>query len=131
MSTRQRPLSPHLGIYRFMYTMATSIAHRITGIVLSVGLVVLVGWLFAAASGAERYAQASALLSTGFMKLLIAGWLLAFCYHLCNGLRHLNWDLGRGLEKEQARRSAAVVVAATLLLAVLFGYVAFFAGVPR
>ena len=85
MSTRQRPLSPHLGIYRFMYTMATSIAHRITGIVLSVGLVVLVGWLFAAASGADRYAQASALLSTGFMKLLIAGWLLAFCYHLCNG----------------------------------------------
>ena len=60
MSTRQRPLSPHLGIYRFMYTMATSIAHRITGIVLSVGLVVLVGWLFAAASGAERYEQASA-----------------------------------------------------------------------
>ena len=131
MSTRSRPLSPHLGIYRFMYTMATSIAHRITGIVLSAGLVVLVGWLFAAASGAERYAQASALLSTGFMKLLIAGWLLAFCYHLCNGIRHLNWDLGRGLEKADARRSAIVVVAVAVALAAALIYVAFFAGVPR
>ena len=131
MSTRSRPLSPHLGIYRFMYTMATSIAHRITGIVLSAGLVVLVGWLFAAASGAERYAQASALLATGFMKLLIAGWLLAFCYHLCNGIRHLNWDLGRGLEKAEARRSAIVVVAVAVTLAAALIYVAFFAGVPR
>jgi succinate dehydrogenase / fumarate reductase, cytochrome b subunit len=131
MSTRPRPLSPHLGIYRFMYTMATSIAHRITGIVLSAGLVVLIGWLFAAASGAEAYAEASALLSTGFVKLLVAAWLLAFCYHLCNGLRHLNWDLGRGLEKADARRSATLVVAVAVTLAAAFIYAAFFAGVPR
>ena len=128
---RPRPLSPHLGVYRFMYTMATSIAHRITGVVLSVGLVVLVGWLYAAAAGAEAYARASALLSTGFMKLLLAGWLVAFCYHLCNGIRHLNWDLGRGLEKPEARRSATVMVAAALVLAAAFIYAAFFAGVPR
>ena len=131
MSTRPRPLSPHLGIYRFMYTMATSIAHRITGIVLSVGLVVLIGWRFAAASGAEAYAEASALLSTGFVKLLVAAWLLAFCYHLCNGIRHLNWDLGRGLEKADARRSATLVVAVAVTLAAAFIYAAFFAGVPR
>jgi succinate dehydrogenase / fumarate reductase cytochrome b subunit len=131
MSTRPRPLSPHLGIYRFMYTMATSIAHRITGIVLSAGLVVLIGWLFAAASGAEAYAEASALLSTGFVKLLVAAWLLAFCYHLCNGIRHLNWDLGRGLEKADARRSATLVVAVAVTLAAAFIYAAFFAGVPR
>ena len=131
MSTRPRPLSPHLGIYRFMYTMATSIAHRITGVVLSVGLVVLIGWLFAAASSAEAYAEASALLSTGFVKLLVAAWLLAFCYHLCNGIRHLNWDLGRGLEKADARRSATLVVAVAVTLAAAFIYAAFFAGVPR
>jgi succinate dehydrogenase / fumarate reductase, cytochrome b subunit len=131
MSTRPRPLSPHLGIYRFMYTMATSIAHRITGVVLSAGLVVLIGWLFAAASGAEAYAEASALLSTGFVKLLVAAWLLAFCYHLCNGIRHLNWDLGRGLEKADARRSATLVVAVAVTLAAAFIYAAFFAGVPR
>lgn len=128
---RSRPLSPHLGVYRFMYTMATSIAHRITGVVLSVGLVVLVGWLYAAASSADTYARASALLSSGFMKLLLAGWMLAFCYHLCNGIRHLNWDLGRGLEKAEARRSATLVVAVTVALAAAFIYAAFFAGVPR
>jgi len=63
--------------------------------------------------------------------LLLAGWLIAFCYHLCNGLRHLNWDLGRGLEKAEARRSAAVVIAVSVVLALAFVYAAFFAGVPR
>ena len=128
---RPRPLSPHLGVYRFMYTMATSIAHRITGVILSVGFVLLVGWLLAAALGGEVYATAVVVLSSGFVKLLLAGWLVAFCYHLCNGLRHLGWDLGRGLEKAEARRSATVVVIATLLLAGAFIYAAFFAGVPR
>jgi len=128
---RQRPLSPHLGIYRFAYTMATSIAHRASGLVMSAGLIVLTWWLLAASTGPDSFAAAVAVLGSGVAQWLLAAWLLAFCYHLCNGLRHLNWDLGRGLEKEQARRSAAVVVAATLLLAVLFGYVAFFAGVPR
>lgn len=128
---RPRPLSPHLGIYRFMYTMATSIAHRISGVVLSIGLVVLVGWLAAAASGAEAYAAAIALVPAALLKLLLAAWLLAFCYHLCNGIRHLNWDLGRGLEKPEARRSAMVVVAVTAVLAAAFVYAAFFAGLPR
>ena len=63
--------------------------------------------------------------------MLFRSWLLAFCYHLCNGLRHLGWDLGRGLEKAEARRSATVVVIATLVLAGAFIYAAFFAGVPR
>lgn len=122
---RQRPLSPHLGIYRFMYTMATSIAHRISGVVLSIGLVVLVVWLLAAASGADAYASIGALLSSGFVKLLLAAWLLAFCYHLCNGLRHLSWDLGRGLEKSEARRSALWVVVGTLVLWVVSGWLLF------
>jgi succinate dehydrogenase / fumarate reductase cytochrome b subunit len=128
---RQRPLSPHLGVYKFAYTMATSIAHRASGIVLSVGLLALAGWLIAAATGPEAYAIAVALLGGVFGQLLLAGWLVAFSYHLFNGLRHLNWDLGRGLEKPEARRSAAIVVIATLLLAAAFIYVAFFAGVPR
>ena len=128
---RQRPLSPHLGVYKFAYTMATSIAHRASGIVLSVGLLALAGWLIAAATGPEAYAIAVALLGGVFGQLLLAGWLVAFSYHLFNGLRHLNWDLGRGLEKPEARRSAAIVVVATVLLAAAFIYVAFFAGVPR
>ncbi|MBM4238776.1 MAG: succinate dehydrogenase, cytochrome b556 subunit [Gammaproteobacteria bacterium] len=127
----QRPLSPHLGVYRFAYTMATSIAHRASGIVLSVGLLLLAWWLMAAAGDEAGYALAVTVIGSGFGKWLLAGWLLAFCYHLCNGLRHLNWDLGRGLEKAEARRSATVVIAASLVLALAFAYAAFFAGVPR
>lgn len=127
----QRPLSPHLQIYRFGYTMATSIAHRASGIVLSVGLLLLVAWLTAAAAGAEAYALTVRWLGMGIAQFALFGWLLAFCYHLCNGLRHLNWDLGRGLEKPEARRSAGIVALATLLLALGFGYVAFIAaGAP-
>lgn len=128
---RQRPLSPHLGVYRFAYTMATSIAHRASGIVLSLGLLLLAWWLVAAAGDEAGYAMATAVIGSGFGKLLLAGWLVAFCYHLCNGLRHLNWDLGRGLEKAEARRSAGVVIVATVVLVCVIGYAAFFAGVPR
>ena len=98
---------------------------------MSAGLLVLTAWLLAAASDAQSFARAVALLGHGVAQGLLFAWLLAFCYHLCNGLRHLNWDLGRGLEKTEARRSAAWVVAATLLLLGAFGYAAFFAGVPR
>ncbi|MFM2110865.1 MAG: succinate dehydrogenase, cytochrome b556 subunit [Gammaproteobacteria bacterium] len=127
----QRPLSPHLGIYRFAYTMATSIAHRASGIVLSVGFLLLGWWLMAAAGDEADYALVVAVIGSGFGKLLLAGWLIAFCYHLCNGLRHLNWDLGRGLEKVEARRSATVVVVVSAALALAVVYAAFFAGVPR
>lgn len=128
---RQRPLSPHLGVYKFAYTMATSILHRATGLALSAGLIALTVWLIAAATGPEVYAAVVAVLGGGFGKLLLAGVLIAFSYHLFNGLRRLNWDLGRGLEKPEARRSAAIVVIATVLLAGAALYAAFFAGVPR
>jgi succinate dehydrogenase / fumarate reductase, cytochrome b subunit len=121
-----RPLSPHLSVYRFMYTMAMSIAHRITGIVLSAGLLLLVWWLMAVATGPAAYAGASRLLGSGVVQWLLAGWLLAFVYHLCNGIRHLTWDVGIGLEKREARRSAGVTIAAIVLLFAVLGYWAFF-----
>lgn len=124
---RDRPLSPHLGVYRFMYTMALSIAHRITGVILSVGFVLFTWWLMSAASGAEAYGSAMGFLSHGFIQLLLAGWLLAFVYHLCNGIRHLTWDAGIGLEKHEARRSAVVTLVATVLIAGVLGYLAFIA----
>jgi succinate dehydrogenase / fumarate reductase cytochrome b subunit len=124
---RERPLSPHLGVYRFMYTMALSIAHRITGVILSVGFILFVWWLTAAATGPSAYEGAVRVLSHGFVQLLLAGWLLAFVYHLCNGIRHLTWDAGIGLEKQEARRSAAVTIVATLVIAGVLGYLAFLA----
>jgi succinate dehydrogenase / fumarate reductase cytochrome b subunit len=124
----ERPLSPHLSVYKFKYTLATSILNRAAGIVLSLGLPVLVYWLMAAASGARGYARASAVLSLGIFKLVYLGLLVAFSYHLVAGIRHLIWDTGRGLEREQAKRSAWIVAAVSILLFLVFGYFAFLAG---
>ena len=114
-----RPLSPHLGVYKFMYTMSLSIMHRITGLAASVGLLVFVWWLMALASGPGAYASVMRLLSSPVAKLLLIGFTFSFVYHFCNGIRHLVWDAGYGFERAQARRSAAVVVAAALLLTVV------------
>jgi len=112
----QRPLSPHLGVYKFMYTMALSILHRITGCAASVGFLLFVWWLMALASGPAAYASAMNALGSPLAKLLLVGFTFSFVYHFCNGIRHLVWDTGRGLERAQARRSGAVVVVAALLL---------------
>jgi succinate dehydrogenase / fumarate reductase cytochrome b subunit len=123
-----QPLSPHLTVYRFAYTMALSIIHRITGVAQTTGLALLAFWLMAAASGPVAYARAQGLLGLPLFKLMLASWLLAFVYHLCNGVRHLFWDAGWGLEKSQARRSAWGVV---LIALVLFAFLAWRAFVSR
>jgi succinate dehydrogenase / fumarate reductase cytochrome b subunit len=111
----RRPLSPHLGVYKFMYTMSLSIMHRITGVAATVGFLALVWWLMALATGPDAYARAMQRLDSPFAKLLLVGFTFSFVYHFCNGIRHLVWDMGRGLERAQARRSGAVVIAAALL----------------
>jgi succinate dehydrogenase cytochrome b556 subunit len=115
----QRPLSPHLGVYKFMYTMSLSIMHRITGGAATIGFLVFVWWLMSLAAGPDTYESAMRLLSSPFAKLLLVGFTFSFVYHFCNGIRHLVWDTGRGLERAQARRSAALVVAASLVITVL------------
>jgi succinate dehydrogenase / fumarate reductase cytochrome b subunit len=110
----QRPLSPHVFIYRFAYTMATSILHRASGMVLAAGLLLLAAWLVALASGPDSYAAVAACMASWPGKTLLGLLLLAFCYHFCNGIRHLLWDLGVGLERSSARRSATVVVVVAL-----------------
>src|SRR5579859_7888443 len=108
---RERPLSPHMTVYRmFRYTLFTSIFNRLTGGILSVGLIVLVYWLMAVAGGSRSYLRAYGLLSSGILKLVYAGLLVAFCYHLVAGIRHLVWDTGRGLERAQSKQSAAIVI---------------------
>lgn len=124
---RERPLSPHLTVYRFMYTMTLSILHRATGVVLSFGLLLLAWWLMAAATGPEAFDSATSILSGWFFQLLLLGWMVSFVYHLCNGIRHLTWDVGLGLEKHQARRSAMLTLVATVLVSALLGYLAFVA----
>ena len=112
-----------MSVYKMTrYTLATSIFNRITGVILSVGLIVLVYWLMAVASGARAYDYAHQILSTGIFKLVYAGLLVAFCYHLVAGIRHLVWDTGRGLERAQSKRSAVIVVAISIALILLLGY---------
>jgi succinate dehydrogenase / fumarate reductase cytochrome b subunit len=125
----ERPTSPHLSVYKmFRYTLFTSFFNRATGVVLSVGLLVLVYWLMAVASGARTYARASTVLSLGIFKLVFAGLLIAFSYHLVAGIRHLIWDTGRGLERQQAKRSAWLVAGASIVLMIVFGYCVFLSG---
>lgn len=124
MSNYDRPLSPHISIYRWPITMALSILHRITGIGLSVGFVVLVAWLFDAASGPDAYAVFMSVMDTVIGKLLLVAWSFAFFFHLSNGARHLVWDTGRGLEKSQANLSSWLVLVATVVLTAAFWWAA-------
>lgn len=120
MSTpSNRPLSPHLQIYRPQLTSVLSITHRATGVALAVGTVVLLYWLQAAARGPEAYLAARALLGHGVVQLILAGWSWAFFYHLCNGIRHLFWDAGKGFEISSVYTSGYTVIGASLVLTAL------------
>jgi len=124
MNNNDRPLSPHLSIYRWPITMATSILHRATGVGLAVGFVVFVAWLFDAASGPDAYSTFLGAMESTVGCVLLIGWSYAFFYHLANGVRHLVWDTGRGLEKEQATASAWFVIVASVVLTAAFWWVA-------
>jgi succinate dehydrogenase / fumarate reductase cytochrome b subunit len=113
-----RPLSPHLQVYRLAFTTVLSGLHRITGLLLTACSVVLVGWLVAAACGRASYDAISNVLASWPVRILLAGALAVFWYHLFNGIRHLVWDTGLGFELRVARRSGALVV---LVAALAFG----------
>jgi succinate dehydrogenase / fumarate reductase cytochrome b subunit len=114
-----RPLSPHLQVYRPQLTSLLSITHRTTGVLLSLGSLVLLYWLVAAATGPEAYARAQSVLGCIWSKLLLAGWTWALFYHLCNGIRHLCWDAGKGLDLKTAYASGYTVIACSLVLTAL------------
>ena|ERR1700761_6072370 len=126
---RERPLSPHLSVYRMTrYTLFSSIFNRFTGVALSVGLIVLIYWLMAVAGGSRSYQRAYDVLSSGILKLFYAAMLVAFCYHLVAGIRHLIWDTDTGMERAQSKTSAAIVVTISIVLVVLLGYWLFLSG---
>ncbi|MEM9385821.1 MAG: succinate dehydrogenase, cytochrome b556 subunit [Pseudomonadota bacterium] len=111
-----RPLSPHLQVYRPQLTSVLSISHRATGVVNLLGLAALVYWLASAAAGPKAYASAVAYLTSPLGLILLVGVTYAFCYHLCNGIRHLLWDTGRNFEIAQIYRSGWIVVGASVAL---------------
>jgi succinate dehydrogenase / fumarate reductase cytochrome b subunit len=102
--------------------MALSILHRVTGCALSVGLLLFVYWLVAAASGRAAYATAQAFFVHPLVRLLLIGFSFAFFYHLLNGARHLTWDTGHGLERKQARLSGWIVFLGAIISTALFWF---------
>lgn len=119
-TSRQRPLSPHLQIYRPMLTMVMSIVHRITGGALYFGMAIFVWWLFAAASGPATFDFAQGVLGTWFGLLVVFGFSWAMIHHLLGGLRHLFWDTGHGFDLATIERLARVTLAGSIGLTILF-----------
>ena len=115
----KRPLSPHLTIYRPQLTSMTSILTRITGNALLLGMLLIVWWLFAAATSQSYYEYANAVMTSWFGKLVMLGSLWAVWYHLLAGMRHLYWDSGRGLEIEMAEKLGWGVIIGSVVLTVL------------
>lgn len=117
MSTAERPvsrpLSPHLQVYRPQLTSMLSITHRAAGIALAVGLVWLVVWVCAAASDADTYAAVAWFNTSVLGRVFLFGWTASLFYHLFNGIRHLFWDAGYGLELKDAYASGRAVLVAT------------------
>ena len=111
----ERPLSPFMN-YRWQYTNTLSILNRVTGIALTVGLLLFVYWLVAAARGPGAYADAQVVFAHPVTTLLLVGFSFAFFYHLLNGVRHLVWDAGHGFEKSQARTSGWLVIIGSVVL---------------
>ncbi|MEX2479268.1 MAG: succinate dehydrogenase, cytochrome b556 subunit [Gammaproteobacteria bacterium] len=113
------PLSPHLQVYRPQLTSVLSITHRATGVFLALGTAMLLYWLVAAALGPAAYAQAQRCFAALPTQLLLLGWTFAFYYHLCNGIRHLLWDTGWGLDLDTAYKTGYAVIAGAIVLTVL------------
>lgn len=119
MTAQNRPLSPHLQVYRPQLTSVLSFGHRATGVALGAGTLLLVYWLIATAMGAESFETARGVIGSFLGRLLLFGWSLALFYHLCNGIRHLVWDAGYCLELPGVYLSGWAVVIATGLLTII------------
>jgi succinate dehydrogenase / fumarate reductase cytochrome b subunit len=128
MARADRPLSPHLQIYRWYFTMALSIAHRATGIGLAAGLILLTWWLLALASGPDAFATAQAVAGSWIGVLVLFLWTFALFYHMGNGVRHLVWDCGYGFDLEVARKSGIAVLAFAGVMTIITWLVVAIAG---
>jgi succinate dehydrogenase / fumarate reductase, cytochrome b subunit len=116
MPVRERPLSPHVMLYRWQIGSTLSILHRITGIALALGIVALAYWLIAIAGGEDTYETARRLFASPVGQLALFGWTFSFLFHLLNGVRHLFWDAGYGFERTQRHASGWIAVLAALAL---------------
>ena len=119
MADTQRPLSPHMGIYKWQVQMVTSIVHRATGIALSVGTLLVLWGVFSLASGEDSYNQFKTCLGSPIGMILMIGWSWALFYHLCNGIRHLFQDGGMGYAIPQFIRSSWLSIIGSFVLTII------------
>ncbi|TCV97558.1 succinate dehydrogenase subunit C [Luteibacter rhizovicinus] len=123
MAQTGRPLSPHLQVYKWQVQMATSILHRATGIVLSVGSILILWGLIALASGQDAFDSFRACAGSALGLIVLIGWTWAFFFHLCNGIRHLVQDTGTGYAIQQfVRTSWASIILSIVLTLVVWAY---------
>lgn len=120
----KRPMSPHLQIYKLPLTAQLSVLHRGTGAALSFGAILMVWVLAAAAGGEDSYSSMQGFLTSWFGHLVLFGFTFALYYHFCNGIRHLMWDIGKGLDLESSAKSAKMVIVGSAVLTVLTWLVA-------
>jgi succinate dehydrogenase / fumarate reductase cytochrome b subunit len=114
----QRPLSPHLQIFRLMFTMLMSIAHRITGMTLYLGSILLVWWLTAAATGPDYFSFVQGIFGSWPGQLILFGFSWAFFHHFLGGIRHLIWDTGHGLKLPMVELLARLTLAGSIVLTI-------------
>lgn len=122
---QDRPMSPHLQVWRWHVTMATSILHRATGMALYAGALVIAGWFITLAAGPEAFDSYRALLGSPIGYLVLFGLTFSLFYHLGNGIRHLVWDTGRGLEPKTADMSGWAAIVFAIVATVLIWVIAF------
>ena len=129
MSSSNRPLSPHLDVYKLPLSAVISIVHRGTGAFLTMGTLVLVWWLMALAGGEEAFMSAQSFMGSFFGRLILFGWSFALFFHLCNGVGHLIWDVGYGFEKDTVEKSSLMVLGVAGFLTFFIWIIAFSFGV--
>lgn len=118
-------MSPHLQVYRLPLAGMLSIGHRITGAAMAFGALIVVAWFFTAATGPDAYGVLRWFLTSWIGVLAMMGFSFAFCLHLCNGVRHLVWDLGYGLDLEQVKTSNYLVLGAAAVFTLLLWLIGF------
>ena len=121
----RRPLSPHLQIYKPIPTMMMSIAHRITGVALYGGMILLAWWLFAAASGPATFGFVASVVESWFGRIVLFGFTWALMHHMLGGIRHFIWDMGYLFDKDSATRLAWATLAGSIILTILIWIVAY------
>lgn len=119
MTGNNRPLSPHLQVYRLPLTGVLSITHRGTGVLLTLGLILMVFGLLALAQGEENYAAFQAAVDSVIGRFILYGWVAALFFHFCHGIRHLIWDLGSGFLKQHMELLAAIELGFMVVLTIL------------